>query len=402
MTTLFPRRGLWWLAASALVLAGGPAQSQIIAFPNDPPVPQGIADGDMVTVEIGAGLTSLPFSFTSPEAGQTTTITIYEEADVDPTADYFSGFFSLTTAPGNPATATLDLSVPAGLGVGPDVFSFFIEATDDGEPTASTTLELIVEVVYPPTVECVPGAGFYFLDFDADGTPTIFADGEYVRIYSYEPGPLDLSDCSLTAWDPFTETVVMEMPFAGHSQAVFLPFTEPTFEGGPDWVEGSFPDGPGALAVVPSPAPVGTTVAQVGTAVHAIVYLTDQMVLLQGPTPGPLARHAGGEAFRSDGVDLGAALALARAAALEGTRLHVSPNPVRTEAAVTLDLAEAADVRVAVYDALGREVARLADGASEAGRLRLTFDASGLPAGVYTVRAHVGTERHGRRLTVTR
>lgn len=403
MTTLARSLRPWWAGLAALLLAL-PAQAQIIIVPpNVAPVPQGIADGDMVTIEIGAGITSLPFSFTSPEAGQTTTITVYEEADVDPTADSFIGSYLLTTAPGNPATATLELSVSAGLGVAPGVSSFYIEAMDDGAPPATTTLELVVEVVYPPTVGCVPGAGFYFLDFDADGTPTIFADGEYVRIYSYEPGLLDLSGCSLTAWDPFSETVTYEMPFAGNPQAVFLPFTEPTFEGGVDFPEGSFPDGPGVIAVVASPAPPGTTVPQVGMAIHGIAYLDDQNVLIQGPTAGPLAPTPRRAAPPAVPIDLRAYLAAARTAeAPETLALRAWPNPASETVSVVLALPEAADLRVSVHDALGREVARLQDGPADAGRRVLSFDTSALPAGAYVVRADVGGEVQTARLTVVR
>lgn len=54
---------------------------------------------------------------------------------------------------------------------------------------------------------------------------------------------------------------------------------------------------------------------------------------------------------------------------------------------VTLELAEAAEVRVAVYDAIRREVAVLADGLRTAGAHRLAWDATGFPAGTYLCRA---------------
>ncbi|HLA64046.1 MAG TPA: FG-GAP-like repeat-containing protein [Rhodothermales bacterium] len=81
------------------------------------------------------------------------------------------------------------------------------------------------------------------------------------------------------------------------------------------------------------------------------------------------------------------------------------PNPATGRATLTLDLPQVAAVTVALYDALGRRVALLADGQQAAGRLTLTVDASSLPAGVYVVRADVGggqSRTFTQRLSVTR
>ncbi len=43
-----------------------------------------------------------------------------------------------------------------------------------------------------------------------------------------------------------------------------------------------------------------------------------------------------------------------------------------------------------VYDVMGREVARLVDGAMPAGQHRATWDASGLPSGLYLYRLTAG------------
>ena len=63
------------------------------------------------------------------------------------------------------------------------------------------------------------------------------------------------------------------------------------------------------------------------------------------------------------------------------------PNPTDGRVVVPVALSEAAEVRVAVYDVLGREVAVPHDGRLGAGAHRVRFDASTLPAGVYVVRA---------------
>ena len=71
----------------------------------------------------------------------------------------------------------------------------------------------------------------------------------------------------------------------------------------------------------------------------------------------------------------------------EASGLVVYPNPFAGEATVVLSLAEASEVRVAVYDVLGREVAVLHAGPMGAGEHTLRFEGAGLPAGLYLVRA---------------
>ncbi|GAB5519452.1 MAG: hypothetical protein RhofKO_17030 [Rhodothermales bacterium] len=67
---------------------------------------------------------------------------------------------------------------------------------------------------------------------------------------------------------------------------------------------------------------------------------------------------------------------------------QVYPNPFNPEASVTLSVRERQQVRVTVYDLLGREVARLFDGelASQKGQL-LRLDGSQWTSGLYVVRA---------------
>lgn len=62
------------------------------------------------------------------------------------------------------------------------------------------------------------------------------------------------------------------------------------------------------------------------------------------------------------------------------------PNPLRQIATVRFEAPQAATVRVVVYDALGREVARLVDAPVEAGRHQATFVSDGLPSGTYLLR----------------
>ena len=82
--------------------------------------------------------------------------------------------------------------------------------------------------------------------------------------------------------------------------------------------------------------------------------------------------------------------------------IGVAPNPLRRAARVTVSLAEAAPVRVSVVDALGREVAVLADAPLGAGEHALALDAGGLAPGVYLVRVETTAGAAARPLTVVR
>jgi len=75
-----------------------------------------------------------------------------------------------------------------------------------------------------------------------------------------------------------------------------------------------------------------------------------------------------------------------------GSRLRVSPTPMRGTATIRVDLARGSEVRVDVHDAAGRQVRRVFEGSHPAGPASFRWDGrdgSGhaLPTGVYFVRA---------------
>ncbi|MEZ4699160.1 MAG: T9SS type A sorting domain-containing protein [Rhodothermales bacterium] len=67
-------------------------------------------------------------------------------------------------------------------------------------------------------------------------------------------------------------------------------------------------------------------------------------------------------------------------------RTHNYPNPFNPTTTITFALSEQAQVRLTVYDMLGREVERLVDSIQEAGSHEVTFNAGDLPGGTYLYR----------------
>ncbi|MBM3328940.1 MAG: T9SS type A sorting domain-containing protein [Calditrichaeota bacterium] len=65
----------------------------------------------------------------------------------------------------------------------------------------------------------------------------------------------------------------------------------------------------------------------------------------------------------------------------------IHPNPFNGKTQMTLDLPEAGRIEVAVYDLIGRRIQTLAQGLRPAGKHRLVWDAEGVAAGLYFVRA---------------
>ncbi len=78
------------------------------------------------------------------------------------------------------------------------------------------------------------------------------------------------------------------------------------------------------------------------------------------------------------------------------------PNPFNPTTSIRFQVAEAADVNLAVYDHLGREVAVLIDGRMDAGDYDARFDASGLASGVYLYRLKAGAYAETKKMTILR
>ncbi len=80
--------------------------------------------------------------------------------------------------------------------------------------------------------------------------------------------------------------------------------------------------------------------------------------------------------------------------------LDAAPSPTAGRATLRFSLAEASEVTLAVYDVLGREVARLIDGAMPAGTHEAPFDGSRLPSGLYVYRLTAGGQSLQRTVTI--
>ena len=98
----------------------------------------------------------------------------------------------------------------------------------------------------------------------------------------------------------------------------------------------------------------------------------------------------------------GTTAAESRAAATRPSLRAPAPNPAAGRAALAFALDAAGPARLAVVDALGREVAVVFDGAAAAGETTVALDTSRLPAGVYTVRLSASGRVATRHLTVVR
>ena len=86
----------------------------------------------------------------------------------------------------------------------------------------------------------------------------------------------------------------------------------------------------------------------------------------------------------------------------EAARLAVAPNPAVGQASLSYSLATPERVRLSVYDALGREVARVVDAERPTGEHRARLDTGRLSAGIYVVRLEAGGQVSSRTLTVVR
>jgi cytochrome c peroxidase len=76
------------------------------------------------------------------------------------------------------------------------------------------------------------------------------------------------------------------------------------------------------------------------------------------------------------------------------------PNPFNPQTTATFLVPEASNVRLSVFDLLGREVSVLVDGMMEAGTHEVTFQAGNLPSGTYLLRMAAPGAQFSRTMTL--
>ena len=243
-------------------------------------------------------------------------------------------------------------------------------------------------------------------DFEADGVDDTGVlgsrFGELVAISNDSADEfIDLSGCSLVVFNPFTERVT----YAKRTDGVIGAREEVVLavqNGDQALPAGTLPDGPGAFALVTGDVAVGTRVRSVlGSVVASVVYFSDQQIFGSKSGRGGAARTAD-DAGQSLLDGLAAVRGETLAAGPVDLTLTAVPNPVRGRLAVAFGTEASSPVRASVYDALGREVAVLADRSFEAGRHEVALDTAAMPSGVYIVRVIVGDDVQTKQVTVVR
>jgi hypothetical protein len=78
------------------------------------------------------------------------------------------------------------------------------------------------------------------------------------------------------------------------------------------------------------------------------------------------------------------------------------PNPFNPRTVIGYQLPVVSDVKLVVFDLLGREVAVLVDGKADAGAHQVTFDGAGLSSGVYVCRLTAGTFTGSRKMLLAK
>jgi hypothetical protein len=78
------------------------------------------------------------------------------------------------------------------------------------------------------------------------------------------------------------------------------------------------------------------------------------------------------------------------------------PNPFNPSTTIKYELPKSSDVRLSVYDILGREVSVLVNERREAGVHEVKFEGSNLASGVYFYRLQAGTYMETRKLLLVR
>ena len=114
--------------------------------------------------------------------------------------------------------------------------------------------------------------------------------------------------------------------------------------------------------------------------------------------------HAG-STFRVDDLSWGAAADVGEVAGNQPAEFRLEqnyPNPFNPTTVVRYQLPVVSDVKLVVYDILGREVTTLVNEKKEPGNYAVTFDSEGLASGIYLYRLSAGDRVETRRMILLR
>ena len=78
------------------------------------------------------------------------------------------------------------------------------------------------------------------------------------------------------------------------------------------------------------------------------------------------------------------------------------PNPFNPQTTITFSVPSAGDVRIDVFDILGRQITTLVDEVVSPGTFQATFDAGDLPSGTYFYRMQAGDFKEVRSMILVK
>ena len=163
----------------------------------------------------------------------------------------------------------------------------------------------------------------------------------------------------------------------------------------------------GLIVMLKSNTPIGYALFQNKTTRSSYIQFTATINYSQGGVPdsseiwfGILGSSANGDTIHVGSTfnldDLALSGTAAGIEAAPGAPLTYAlgqnyPNPFNPSTSISYQLKSAGQVKLSVFDILGREVAVLVDGMQTAGAHEARFDGSGLASGVYIYRLQAGT-----------
>ena len=255
-------------------------------------------------------------------------------------------------------------------------------------------------------------------------------NSEYVDVENTGSNALSLNRCVLGIFNVVTERSVRAVDLDGVTLGAGATYRVGS-AAAPDVdrtiPNGSLPDGPGGLSVLDRDnLPNGTRISAVtADVVTSLIYFDENSLfgfLHVDPAiqqrycidyAGRLSSYAQAQCTAvatkqgAETTDLQGLVDLFRDAVAAETPAEYAldqnyPNPFNPETRITFSLPEAGQVRLVVFDMLGRVVSVLVDEPREAGRHEVHFGASELPSGAYFYRIDAGSFSATRRMLLVK